>query len=183
MLTQVPPGDWTWVPHDGKQTGGPLDQWNCVYECSEIAGYPQSKYSKGSISLAWTVCTYCFRRMRNTFMAIYFWTKGLKLACGSHQQIFELTYFGGNMYITIVRACRFKVSSLKKLNWLYFSYPPVGGFSATYHTGGLISLSVCSTCGPRTATTSELHQLMLLKIKYLFDKTFIYWLNTVSFCV
>jgi hypothetical protein len=27
----IPPGDWTWVPHDGKQTGGPLDQWNCVW--------------------------------------------------------------------------------------------------------------------------------------------------------
>jgi hypothetical protein len=27
---QVPPWDWTRVPHDRKQTGGPLDQWNCV---------------------------------------------------------------------------------------------------------------------------------------------------------
>ncbi len=27
----TPPGDWTWVPHDRKQTGGPLDQWNCVW--------------------------------------------------------------------------------------------------------------------------------------------------------
>ncbi len=26
----TPPGDWTWVPHDGKQTGWPMDQWNCV---------------------------------------------------------------------------------------------------------------------------------------------------------
>jgi hypothetical protein len=26
-----PPGDWTRVPHDGKQTGRPLDQWNCVW--------------------------------------------------------------------------------------------------------------------------------------------------------
>jgi hypothetical protein len=34
------PGDWTWVPHDRKQMGGPLDQ-GTMYECSEIAGSPQ----------------------------------------------------------------------------------------------------------------------------------------------
>ncbi len=28
---KYPPGDWTWVPYDGKQTGGPLDQWNYVW--------------------------------------------------------------------------------------------------------------------------------------------------------
>ncbi len=27
----TPPGDWTQVPQDGRQTGRPLDQWNCVY--------------------------------------------------------------------------------------------------------------------------------------------------------
>jgi hypothetical protein len=26
-----PSGDWKRVLHDGKQTGGPLDQWNCVW--------------------------------------------------------------------------------------------------------------------------------------------------------
>jgi hypothetical protein len=25
------PRDWTWVPHDGKQTGSPLDQWDMVW--------------------------------------------------------------------------------------------------------------------------------------------------------
>jgi hypothetical protein len=40
---KYPPGDWTRVPHDGKQTGGPLDQWKLciVYECSETAVSPQ----------------------------------------------------------------------------------------------------------------------------------------------
>jgi hypothetical protein len=27
----TPPGVWTWVPHIGKQTVGPLGQWNCVW--------------------------------------------------------------------------------------------------------------------------------------------------------
>jgi hypothetical protein len=36
----TPLGDWTRVPHDGKQMGRPLDQWN-LCECSEIAGSPQ----------------------------------------------------------------------------------------------------------------------------------------------
>ncbi len=27
---KYPPGDWTRVPHDGKQTGCPLDQWDMV---------------------------------------------------------------------------------------------------------------------------------------------------------
>ncbi len=31
ISTPPPPGDWTRGPHDGKQTGGPLDQWNCVW--------------------------------------------------------------------------------------------------------------------------------------------------------
>ncbi len=28
---KYPPRDWTRVPHDGKQTGGTLGQWNCVW--------------------------------------------------------------------------------------------------------------------------------------------------------
>jgi hypothetical protein len=27
----TPPRDWTRVPFDRKQTGGPLDQWNCTW--------------------------------------------------------------------------------------------------------------------------------------------------------
>jgi hypothetical protein len=48
-----PPGDWTWVPHDGKQTGGPLDQWT-VYGCSEIAGSPRI-----SIYVYVNICCHC----------------------------------------------------------------------------------------------------------------------------
>ncbi len=29
--TPPPPRDWARVPHDRKQTGGPVDQWNCVW--------------------------------------------------------------------------------------------------------------------------------------------------------
>jgi hypothetical protein len=28
---KYPPGDWTQVPHDGKQRVDPLDQWDCVW--------------------------------------------------------------------------------------------------------------------------------------------------------
>jgi hypothetical protein len=31
VYISTPPGDWTRVPHDRNQTGGPLDQWNCVW--------------------------------------------------------------------------------------------------------------------------------------------------------
>jgi hypothetical protein len=40
---KYPHGIWTWVPHDGKETGGPLDQWNCVgmqRDCRLSAGLP-----------------------------------------------------------------------------------------------------------------------------------------------
>jgi hypothetical protein len=40
-----PLGDWTQVPHKGKQTGGPLDQWNCVWmqgDCRLSTGLPPS---------------------------------------------------------------------------------------------------------------------------------------------
>ncbi len=30
LFTEVPPRDWTRVPHDGKQRADPLDQWDCV---------------------------------------------------------------------------------------------------------------------------------------------------------
>jgi hypothetical protein len=42
-----PPRDWTQVPHDGKQTGGPLDQWNCVWmqwDCRLSTGLPLSSW-------------------------------------------------------------------------------------------------------------------------------------------
>jgi hypothetical protein len=42
---KYPPGDWTQVPHDRKQTGGPLDQWNCVWmqwDCRLSTGLPPS---------------------------------------------------------------------------------------------------------------------------------------------
>ncbi len=42
--TPPPPGDWTQVPHDGKQTGSKrVDHWTSgtVYEWSEVGGSPQ----------------------------------------------------------------------------------------------------------------------------------------------
>ncbi len=39
----TPLGIEPWVPHDGKQTGGPLDQWNCVWmqwDCRRSTGLP-----------------------------------------------------------------------------------------------------------------------------------------------
>jgi hypothetical protein len=38
---KYPPGDWTRVPHDGKQMGSPLDQWEMVWmqwDCRLSAG-------------------------------------------------------------------------------------------------------------------------------------------------
>ncbi len=40
---KYPPGDWTRVPHDGKQTGSPLDQWDMVRmkrDCRLSTGLP-----------------------------------------------------------------------------------------------------------------------------------------------
>ncbi len=41
------PWDWTRVPHDRKQTGRPLDQWNCVWmqwDCRLSTGLPPSSW-------------------------------------------------------------------------------------------------------------------------------------------
>jgi hypothetical protein len=57
-FTQVPPGDWTWVPHDEKQTGGPLDQWNCVgmqWDCRLLC-----------IMQRWARATFFWDRNRNS---------------------------------------------------------------------------------------------------------------------
>ncbi len=42
---KYPSGDWTRVSHDGKQTGGPLDQWNCLWmqwDCRLFTRLPTS---------------------------------------------------------------------------------------------------------------------------------------------
>jgi hypothetical protein len=42
---KFPPGDWTRVPHDRKQTGDSLDQWNIVWmqwDCRLSTGLPPS---------------------------------------------------------------------------------------------------------------------------------------------
>ncbi len=42
---KYPHGDWTGVLHNRKQTGGPLDQWNCVqkqWDCRLSTGLPPS---------------------------------------------------------------------------------------------------------------------------------------------
>jgi hypothetical protein len=41
---------WTWFPHDGEQTGNPLDQWDMVWmwrDCRLCTGLPPSNNSVG----------------------------------------------------------------------------------------------------------------------------------------